>query len=120
MYRVWDRIPFDPRCGKHSGELPIIGVNTFVNPKTLHADYVPAKIELARASQEEKNEQLTHVQKFQKDHRTEAEQQLKELKATALSGGNIFAALLKASRHCSLFQMSQTLYEAGGQYRRNL
>ena len=94
--------------------------DTFINPKTLHADYVPAKIELARASQEEKNEQLTHVQKFQKDHRTEAEQQLKELKATALSGGNIFAALLRASRHCSLFQMSQTLYEAGGQYRRNL
>ncbi len=105
---------------KHSGELPIIGVNTFINPKTLHADYVPAKIELARASQEEKNEQLTNVQKFQKDHHSQAEIMLKELKSTALGGGNIFAALLKASRQCSLYQMSQTLYEAGGQYRRNL
>lgn len=105
---------------KHSGELPIIGVNTFINPKTLHADYVPPKIELARASQEEKNEQLSNVHRFQKDHQSQAEIQLKELKAVALSGGNIFAALLKASRQCSLFQMSQTLYEAGGQYRRNL
>jgi len=105
---------------KHSGELPVIGVNTFINPKTLAADYVPAKIELARASQEEKSSQLHAVHKFQADHKSEAEQQLAELKKTALSGGNIFAALLNAARHCSLYQMSQALYEVGGQYRRNL
>lgn len=105
---------------KHSGELPIIGVNTFINPKTLKADYVPAKIELARASQEEKGEQLRQVEKFQASHKAEADKQLADLKKTALSGGNIFAALLNASRYCSLFQMSQALYEVGGQYRRNL
>jgi len=105
---------------KHSGELPIIGVNTFINPKTLAAGYVPEKIELARASQEEKNTQLKNVQQFQIDHQSDADRELKNLKAAALKGDNIFAALLKASRHCSLFQMSQALYEVGGQYRRNL
>ncbi|MBC7458898.1 MAG: methylmalonyl-CoA mutase, partial [Bdellovibrionaceae bacterium] len=105
---------------KHSGELPIIGVNTFINPKTLAAGYVPPKIELARASMDEKNSQLNSVHAFQKAHQTDAEIQLKNLKAAALGGENIFTALLKASRHCSLFQMSEALYEVGGQYRRNL
>ena len=105
---------------KHSGELPIIGVNTFINPKTQAAGYIPEKIEMARASNSEKSEQLTNVRHFQKLHAPEAEKQLKNLKAAALGGENIFAALLKASRHCSLFQMSAVLYEAGGQYRRNL
>ena len=105
---------------KHSGELPIIGVNTFINPKTQAAGYIPEKIEMARASNSEKSEQLTNVRHFQKLHAPEAEKQLKNLKAAALGGENIFAALLKASRHCSLFQMSAALYEAGGQYRRNL
>ena len=105
---------------KHDGTLPIVGVNTFVNPKTLATDYVPPKIELARASQEEKNYQLDQVIEFQKKHEPQAETELKNLKLAALSGANIFEALLLASRHCSLFQMSQALYEVGGQYRRNL
>ncbi len=105
---------------KHSGELPIIGVNTFINPKTLAEDYVPEKIEMARASQFEKSEQLTNMLQFKKVHAQQAETELKNLKAAALGGENIFSALLKASRHCSLFQMSEALYEAGGQYRRNL
>ncbi len=105
---------------KHSGELPIIGVNTFVNPKTLATDYLPPKIEMARASQEEKNHQLNNVIEFQHKNRERAEIELSDLKKAALSGANIFAALLSASRHCSLYQMSQALYEVGGQYRRNL
>ncbi len=105
---------------KHSGELPIIGVNTFINPKTQAAGYTPEKIEMARASESEKSEQLTNVQNYQKLHTGQAEKELKNLKAAALGGENIFTALLKASRHCSLFQMSEALYEAGGQYRRNL
>ncbi|MEQ1723352.1 MAG: fused isobutyryl-CoA mutase/GTPase IcmF [Pseudobdellovibrio sp.] len=105
---------------KHEGTFPIIGVNTFINPKTLAADYVPPKIELARASQEEKNYQLTQVTSFQKTHSTQADLEIKNLKRAALSGENIFEALLSASRHCSLYQMSQALYEVGGQYRRNL
>jgi methylmalonyl-CoA mutase len=105
---------------KHEGTLPIVGVNTFINPKTLAIDYVPPKIELARASQEEKNHQLNNVMRFQADHRSQAEAELKKLKEAALHGNNIFEALLSASRHCSLYQMSQALYEVGGQYRRNL
>lgn len=105
---------------KHEGTFPIIGVNTFINPKTMAADYVPPKIELARASQEEKNYQLTQVTNFQKTHQSQADLEIKNLKLAALSGENIFEALLSAARHCSLYQMSQALYEVGGQYRRNL
>jgi methylmalonyl-CoA mutase len=105
---------------KHSGKYPVVGVNTFVNPKTLASDYVPAKIEMARASVDEKNQQLNNVRKFQDVHKTTAQKEIEDLKASVLSGKNIFEALLKASRHLSLYQMSQALYEVGGQYRRNL
>ena len=105
---------------KHDATLPIIGVNTFINPKTLAADYIPAKIEMARASQEEKNYQLKSVLEFQSRNSTRAVLEINNLKKTALSGANIFEALLSASRYCSLYQMSQALYEVGGQYRRNL
>ncbi len=105
---------------KHDGTLPIIGVNTFINPKTLVQGYEPPKIELARASQDEKKDQLKNVVVFQQNHESQAEIELAHLQKTALSGGNIFEALLRASRHCSLYQMSKALYEVGGQYRRNL
>ena len=105
---------------KHDGTLPIIGVNTFIDPKTLQVDYVPPKIELARASYEEKNLQLSRVRGYHKDNSLEAQKALEQLKLTALSGENIFASLMKAARHCSLYQMTQALYEVGGQYRRNL
>jgi methylmalonyl-CoA mutase len=105
---------------KHSGDLPIVGVNTFIDPKTLAPDYVPPKIELARASYEEKNSQLTNLKAFQAGHQAQAERELQNLKRAALAGENIFAALMSAARVCSLNQMSQALYEVGGQYRRNL
>ncbi|MCB0342012.1 MAG: cobalamin B12-binding domain-containing protein [Pseudobdellovibrionaceae bacterium] len=105
---------------KHSGDLPIVGVNTFINPKTLEDGYVPPKIELARASLEEKNLQLDRTREFQQAHKTEAERELAHLRKEAIGGGNVFAALMRASRYCTLHQMSQALYEVGGQYRRNL
>jgi methylmalonyl-CoA mutase len=105
---------------KHTGELPIVGVNTFVDPATLKDGYVPPKIELARATPQEKKQQLDHVQGFQKRHRKEAEEQIEILKAACLKGENIFAALMEASRVCSLYQMTEALYEVGGRYRRNL
>lgn len=105
---------------KHNGEFPIVGVNTFVDPKTLEEGFVPPKIELARASYEEKSSQLTRLKAFQDRHREEAERELANLKRAALAGENIFAALMSAARVCSLYQMSQALYEVGGQYRRNL
>ncbi len=105
---------------KHNGKLPIVGVNTFVDPKTLANDYVPPKIEMARATPEEKKQQLNNVQQYQKEHSTSAASEIENLKRSALSGENIFAALMSAARHCSLHQMSEALYEVGGQYRRNL
>ena len=93
---------------------------TRINPKTLVQGYEPPKIELARASQDEKKDQLKNVVVFQQEHESQAEVELAHLQKTALSGGNIFEALLRASRHCSLYQMSKALYEVGGQYRRNL
>lgn len=105
---------------KHSGELPVIGVNTFINQKTLAAGYEPPKIEMARASYEEKNLQLDRVRKYQATHGGESDVALGDLKKAALAGENIFGALMKAARVCSLYQMTQALYEVGGQYRRNL
>jgi methylmalonyl-CoA mutase len=105
---------------KHSGELPIIGVNTFIDPATMVEGYVPPKIELARASYDEKNQQLTNVGKYQQAHSKEAAAEIAKLQQAVLTGKNIFEALMSAARVCSLYQMSQALYEVGGQYRRNL
>lgn len=105
---------------KHSGDLPIIGVNQFIDPATLTDGYVPPKIELARASYEEKNLQLSRVDEYQKVHRADAQAELKKLREVSLAGGNVFAALMSAARVCSLHQMTQALFEVGGQYRRNL
>lgn len=105
---------------KHDGTLPIIGVNTFIDPKTMAADYIPPKIELARASYEEKNQQLTNVQSYQANHEGQGHKDLENLKLAVLRGDNIFEALMTAAQNCSLFQMTQALYEVGGQYRRNL
>lgn len=105
---------------KHDGRFPIIGVNHFVNKKSLEEGFVPEEIQMARAEKSEKEEQLKKVNLYKKEHVDKAELELKKLKEVALSGDNIFKALMSASRVCSLGQMSQALCEVGGQYRRNL
>lgn len=105
---------------KHNGQLPIIGVNTFVDPKTLDEGYVPPKIDLARASYQEKTHQLDHVLEYQKQHAEVARVALEKLKTKVIRGENIFESLMVASRCCSLGQMTHALFEVGGQYRRNL
>ncbi|MCB0379573.1 MAG: methylmalonyl-CoA mutase, partial [Bdellovibrionales bacterium] len=105
---------------KHSGDLPIIGVNQFIDPKTLQEGYVPEKIELARASKQEKDQQLHNRMAYQELNSGQATQELEKLKQAALKGENIFAALMSAARVCSLHQMTDALFEVGGQYRRNL
>ena len=103
---------------KHSGELPIVGVNTFLNP---NADDEPAfDLELARSSDEEKNEQIRRLRDFQARHADEAPAALARLKQTAIDGGNLFEALMDAVRSCSLGQITHALFEVGGQYRRNM
>ncbi|GMB09457.1 methylmalonyl-CoA mutase [Thermolongibacillus altinsuensis] len=104
---------------KHSGELPIIGVNTYVNPNSALEEEIDS-IQLARASYEEKQLQLTNLRKFQEQHKDEAEAALARLKQVAVSGGNIFAELMETVKVASLGQITRALYEVGGQYRRNM
>jgi methylmalonyl-CoA mutase len=105
---------------KHSGELPIIGVNTYINPATLAEDYEPPKIELARATKEEKEEQIRNLRAFQEKHQQKSREMLRRLQEVALAGENIFAELMETVKYCSLGQITQALYEVGGQYRRNM
>ncbi len=105
---------------KHSGELPIIGVNTFLNPKADEGNDGMETIELARATKEEKEMQIKNLRDFQEKHRNDAEIALKRLKEVAISGGNIFAELMNTVRVASLGQITNALYEVGGQYRRNM
>ncbi len=105
---------------KHSGKLPIIGVNTYIDPKTLEENYRHPKIELARATKEEKEQQLHNLQKYQKENSDNSEKYLQNLRESALRGDNIFAVLMTAARYCSLGQLSHALYEVGGKYRRSI
>jgi methylmalonyl-CoA mutase len=102
---------------KHTGEYPIIGVNTFRNPK---GDPVLESLELARSTDDEKQSQLTRLRAFQSTHAEEAPRQLKRLQQAVLDDTNVFEVLMDAVRHCSLGQITNALFEVGGQYRRNM
>ncbi|MBO0958571.1 methylmalonyl-CoA mutase family protein [Neobacillus sp. MM2021_6] len=104
---------------KHTGELPIIGVNTYLNPNPPSVEDVN-NMELARATTEEKEWQIQHLRAFQEAHAGESADALKRLKEVAVSGGNIFAALMETVQVASLGQITRALYEVGGQYRRNM
>jgi methylmalonyl-CoA mutase len=104
---------------KHTGELPIIGVNTYLNPNEASEENMN-NMELARASYEEKETQIRNLQAFQARNKKQTEAALDQLKQTAVSGGNIFAELMETVKYASLGQITQALYEVGGQYRRNM
>jgi methylmalonyl-CoA mutase len=104
---------------KHSGDLPIIGVNTFRNPD-ISAEEVSSCIELARATEAEKASQLKRLHDFQKRNEEEAPAALNRLQQVALEGGNVFEELMSTVRVCSMGQITQALYDVGGQYRRNM
>ena len=104
---------------KHSGELPIIGVNTYLNPNPPSDEEIDS-MELARASKEEKEHQITELRKFQAAHQDKVGEALNSLKQIAASGGNIFQELLETVKVASLGQITTALYEVGGQYRRNM
>jgi methylmalonyl-CoA mutase len=105
---------------KHDGTLPIIGVNTYLNPATLADDYEAPKIELARATKEEKEEQINNLRAFQTRNADRSAEMINRLKQVAISGGNIFDELMETVQYCSLGQITSALYEVGGQYRRNM
>ena len=102
---------------KHTGEYPIIGVNTFRNPK---GDPNPETLELARSTDAEKRSQLARLRDFHTRHAAESAQQLAQLQQAVLGNTNVFDVLMQAVRHCSLGQITQALFEVGGQYRRNM
>jgi isobutyryl-CoA mutase len=102
---------------KHTGELPIIGVNTFRNPK---GDVVQDKLELARSTDEEKQSQLKRLADFHTLHVAESPAMLKRLQQAVIANANVFEVLMDAVRVCSLGQITNALFEVGGQYRRNM
>ncbi|TQN40997.1 methylmalonyl-CoA mutase [Blastococcus colisei] len=103
---------------KHDGSLPIVGVNTFLAPD--RGDAPPPTVELARATEEEKQSQLVRLADFQSRNADESPVALARLQGVALDGGNVFAELMSAVRSCSLGQISEAFFEVGGQYRRNV
>jgi methylmalonyl-CoA mutase len=104
---------------KHTGRLPIIGVNTFRDPDA-DDEQLSESIELARATEEEKQSQLNRLADFKKRHEKEATGALERLQNVALRGDNIFEELMSTVRVCSLGQITQALYDVGGKYRRNM
>ncbi|MEQ8627295.1 methylmalonyl-CoA mutase family protein [Ekhidna sp.] len=102
---------------KHTGELPIIGVNTFLSSKgspTIIPD------EVIRATKDEKEQQITNLNALKEGNETKAEEMLKKLQETALHNENTFATLMEATKYCSLGQITHAMFEVGGQYRRNM
>ncbi|MFA5078158.1 MAG: fused isobutyryl-CoA mutase/GTPase IcmF [Dehalococcoidia bacterium] len=103
---------------KHSGELPIIGVNTFLNPR--EGNLIPFDIPLSRSTVEEKQDQIVNLRAFQKENAARARESLKKLQQVAREGGNIFEQMMETARYASLGQITGALYEVGGKYRRNM
>jgi methylmalonyl-CoA mutase len=102
---------------KHTGEYPVVGVNMFRNPD---GDTVVQEIELARSTEEEKRSQLERLSSFHQQHAEESPAMLERLRRSVIVGDNVFEALMDAVRVCSLGQITSTLFEVGGQYRRNM
>ena len=102
---------------KHTGEYPIIGVNTFLSSKG-SPTILPQ--EVIRSTQEEKELQITTVQQLKERHAEDAAQALKDLQQAAIRNENLFARLMEAGKICSLGQITAALFEVGGQYRRNM
>ena len=102
---------------KHTGELPIVGVNTFRNP---HGDAVQDKLELARSTDDEKQSQLKRLHDFHGRNASEAPGMLQRLQRAVIDNCNVFEVLMDAVRVCSLGQITHALFEVGGQYRRNM
>ena len=102
---------------KHSGELPIVGVNTFLNKKG-SPTVLPG--EVIRSTTEEKDQQIGNLRAFRQRNTAHSDRMLQNLKQAAINNGNLFAALMETVKYCSLGEITHALYEVGGQYRRNM
>ncbi|MGQ0432290.1 MAG: fused isobutyryl-CoA mutase/GTPase IcmF [Microthrixaceae bacterium] len=104
---------------KHDGSLPLVGVNTFL-ARTPDEAEAPHEVELARSTDEEKRSQIDRLRSFQARHADERPAMLARLRDAALAGDNLFEVLMDAVRVCSLGEITDTLFEVGGRYRRNV
>jgi methylmalonyl-CoA mutase len=102
---------------KHSGELPIVGVNTFLG-KGGSPTILPS--EVIRSTTEEKDQQIRNLQAFRQRNADRSPDMLRRLKAVAVKNGNLFEELMETVRYCTLGEITNALYEVGGQYRRNM
>ncbi|MBS1758955.1 MAG: methylmalonyl-CoA mutase family protein [Bacteroidetes bacterium] len=102
---------------KHTGEYPIVGVNTFLN-KQGSPTIIPS--EVIRSTPEEKEQQINNLQAFWKRNESKSDAMLEHLKKVAINNGNLFAELMETVKYCSLGQITHALYEVGGQYRRSM
>ena len=102
---------------KHTGEYPIVGVNTFLN-KQGSPTIIPG--EVIRSTKEEKEQQIDNLRAFWKRNENKSGEMLKRLKSVAINNGNLFEELMETVKYCSLGQITHALYEVGGQYRRNM
>jgi methylmalonyl-CoA mutase len=103
---------------KQSGDLPIVGINTFLRPE--QEPQQPRKLELRRATPEQKQQRLVDLKQFHETHADAVNPALERLKQVALTGGNIFRELIDTVRVASLGQITRALYDVGGRYRRNM
>ena len=102
---------------KHTGELPIVGVNTFLSKKG-SPTITPG--EVIRSTPAEKELQITNLELFKQRNASRSADALKRLQQVAVNNGNIFEELMETVKCCSLGQITHALYEVGGQYRRNM
>ena len=102
---------------KHTGEFPIIGVNTFLSSKG-SPTILPK--EVIRATEEEKQYQISMLDALHKKNEGKSEEELNKVQMAAIQNQNVFEALMEASKYCSLGQITDSLFEVGGQYRRNM
>ena len=102
---------------KHTGEFPIVGVNTFLS-KNGSPTILPT--EVIRSTTDEKEQQINNLLAFQKRNTDRSAAALADLQKEAIENGNLFEELMETVRHCSLGQITNALYAVGGQYRRNM
>ncbi|MBK7884869.1 MAG: methylmalonyl-CoA mutase family protein [Chitinophagaceae bacterium] len=102
---------------KHTGQYPIVGVNTFLNKKG-SPTIIPQ--EVIRSTEEEKQQQINTLQAFKDRHAAKSAEMLQRLQKTAVENGNLFEELMETVKYCSLGQITTALYAVGGQYRRNM
>ena len=105
---------------KHTGETPIVGVNTFTDEDSATPSADDFVLDVTRSDEEEKMKVIARNAEFREAHSKEAAEGLSKLKNTAREGGNLFEVMMEIVEHCSVGQVTQALFESGGKFRRNM